>query len=326
MREALTRSPPRLTVSRLSTTNLRSETACRSRARSPLRSFPKRKSTPTYSSCTPRVPMRNSSTKRSASTWAISWLKGMNRRRSIPCAARISTFCWRVRIVRGALSGRRILRGWGSKATASASIRSARARSRTFSRILWCPRWTPSKFPMVATHARGAFFSPRKPLRTLTRSASPGTPREQRQPQQQVRPESSGQIVGHDPPAAGKPFELPGGEGFQDVGQPEEEEPSGEPCDREGDECHRHEETRHLVRHRLGGILDTAARLASIASPDRDHDSQHGPAGVEPCRARPGEQQIDRHRRQGPEGARGERDAPHSSHGGDGEPQRASGR
>ena len=46
-------------------------------------------------------------------------------------------------------------RGCGSKITTQLGTPSSSERSRRRARIAWCPRWTPSKLPMVATQPPG---------------------------------------------------------------------------------------------------------------------------------------------------------------------------
>ena len=50
--------------------------------------------------------------------------------------------------------GEKNSRGCGSKITTQLGTPSSSERSRRRARIAWCPRWTPSKLPMVATQPR----------------------------------------------------------------------------------------------------------------------------------------------------------------------------
>ena len=52
--------------------------------------------------------------------------------------------------------GEKNSRGCGSKITTQLGTPSSSERSRRRARIAWCPRWTPSKLPMVATRPAGA--------------------------------------------------------------------------------------------------------------------------------------------------------------------------
>src|SRR5262245_13783078 len=79
----------------------------------------------------------------------------MTRRVSIPMASIASSFRRSVWMRRGARAGRSTAIGCGSNVIANEGRPIALARSTTVSRIRRCPRWTPSKLPIVPTPPRG---------------------------------------------------------------------------------------------------------------------------------------------------------------------------
>jgi hypothetical protein len=73
----------------------------------------------------------------------------------MPSASIASSFWRSVWMRRGARSGRSTAIGWGSKVIAKEGRPVSRARVTTPSRMRRCPRWTPSKLPIVPTPPRG---------------------------------------------------------------------------------------------------------------------------------------------------------------------------
>jgi hypothetical protein len=91
------------------------------------------------------------STKSSAESAAKFSSNRTHRATSKPWPAISSSFCSRG-VIRGRLTaGLSTRMGWGSKVMAMAVPPICRARSTQALKSAWCPRWTPSKLPMVTT-------------------------------------------------------------------------------------------------------------------------------------------------------------------------------
>lgn len=153
-RVLLTRTPSSSTVAAASTVNPCSRLAFTRKAKSPERSQPKRKSSPTSRCRTASPSTRTWRTNSAADSSRKRRLKARQSTTSTPCPRSNSSFSRRRVRRTGAESGEKNSRGCGSKITTQLGTPSSSERSRRRARIAWCPRWTPSKLPMVATQPR----------------------------------------------------------------------------------------------------------------------------------------------------------------------------
>ncbi|MNP34155.1 hypothetical protein D3C76_1274280 [compost metagenome] len=133
----LTRMPSSSTVCAASTVKPCMTPACCRKSKSPTRSQPKRKSSPTSRCCTPSPSTRMVSTNSLALSLLRRWLKARHRTRSTPSAANSCNLSRNRARRAGAVSGAKNSRGCGSKITTQLGTPNSSARSRSRARIAW---------------------------------------------------------------------------------------------------------------------------------------------------------------------------------------------
>ena len=118
-----------------------------------MRRAPKRKSSPTNSQRVCSCSTKRCEMNTSADVSAKALLKRSTITSSIPALSSNSNFSRKVVRRAGASSGEKNSRGCGSKVIAAVGRPSCCAAVDRACNMAWCPRWTPSKLPMV--RARG---------------------------------------------------------------------------------------------------------------------------------------------------------------------------
>lgn len=229
-----TLSPATITLATCSTPKPLCRPAASRSPNVPARPRAKRKSSPTTRCRTRRRATSSSSMKACGSSPAIARSNGGQNMQSMP-VRRIAWYFSRQRVNRaGGLPGLISSCGVGSKVKATAMIPCCRAAAMTRAKMRWCPRCTPSKTPMVATHpddsagsaCRGRRIRSMGPCRMkkgeIIRCGSgagganrpaghppPATPPHRPAPRRRRRPPATARAAPRGPPASARAEECP---------------------------------------------------------------------------------------------------------------------